>query len=88
MIPVPLPIDPVGFDLATATDEQVRDMLGRCSDRRDLWDGVCVELEEALEARDDTGEERRRKGEREESGWRDEAVWRGDYDRHPEDDFE
>lgn len=49
MIPTPLPIDPVGFDPATATAQQVRDMLRRCSDRRDLWDGVCVELEEALE---------------------------------------
>ena len=56
MIPTPLPIDPVGFDPATATEEQVRDMLGRCFDRRDLWDGVCVELEEALERRDDADE--------------------------------
>lgn len=54
MIPTPPPLDSTRmFDPATATEEQVRDMLGRCSGRRDLWDGVCVELEEALEGRDE-----------------------------------
>ena len=76
------------FDIESAGEAQLRYALGLCSLRRDLWDGVCVELEEALEKRNDADEERRRKAERKESGWSDEGDWIGDDGRHPEDGFE
>ena len=37
------------FDIGGADESQIRDALDLCARRRDLWDGVCVELEEALE---------------------------------------
>ena len=55
MIPLPPPLDAhsVLLDLDGSTMPQLRDALARCSDRRDLWDGICVELEEALELGDE-----------------------------------
>ena len=37
------------FEIKGADQAQLRYAYARCALRRDLWDGVCVELEEALE---------------------------------------
>jgi predicted RNA-binding Zn-ribbon protein involved in translation (DUF1610 family) len=57
MIRLPNPTLGPEFDLETATSPGIRAALDVCQRRRDLWDGVCVELEEALEEREDDTED-------------------------------